>query len=261
MSGEAYTPGYSAGAVRFMQQRCVEREGNFVLPHLKKELRVLDVGCGPGTITKGIAQRVHEVVAVDMEASQLATARESLSAAGLNNVQFHQAGIYDLPLASDSFDLVFAHAVFEHLARPHAALKEIHRVLKPGGKVALRSPDFGGFIVHPLEPEVHAALKYYENIQLANQGDIFAGRKLKEWTVTSGFREVQWSASFGFTDDPEGIAEFFACVLEHSIPRGYPARLDVPVERVNTMAAAMRRFPQAPGAAFGGAWGEVIAQK
>jgi len=105
----------------------------------------------PGTITLDLAQRVApgEIVGIDREHSQLALAREAARDRGLANATFQIASLYELPFPNASFDFAFAHALFEHLKEPLQALVEIRRVLKPGGLVALRSPDWAGFFLLP----------------------------------------------------------------------------------------------------------------
>jgi ubiquinone/menaquinone biosynthesis C-methylase UbiE len=154
---ETYTPGYCSNAVAFMSARTAQREAAFLFPRLKPGVRLLDIGCGPGTITAGLARAVApgEVTGLDRAGAQLDLARENAAREGLANVRFVPGSVYTLPFADQEFDVVFAHALFEHLKDQIAALREIHRVLRPGGIVALRSPDWGGFIAHPNWPEFH----------------------------------------------------------------------------------------------------------
>ena len=156
--------------------------------------------------------------------------------------------------------MVFAHALFEHLKDPIAALSQIHRTLKPGGLVALRSPDWGGFLVHPLTPEIKEALEYYQKVQPANGGDVHAGRKLKEWAERAGFKNAQWSGSFEFVDELGAISEYLASQLESSSVSGFP---EDSLERKSLLAfaIALRSLPRQPGALFAGSWGELSASK
>ncbi len=257
---ETYTPGYSPRIVAFMAARSAEHQARFLLPHLRPGLRLLDVGCGPGTITAGLAKAVApgEVTGMDRAESQLDLAREHAALQGANNAKFVCGSVYELPFADGEFDVVLAHAVFEHLKEPVAALREIHRVLKPGGLAALRSPDWGGFIPHPATPELEAAMKYYQKIQTANGGDVFAGRKLKDWALSAKFDAARWSGSFEFAEDIVGITDFIATQLEiHS------ARPDLGLdpETLARFTSACRRLPNEQGALLAGSWGEVIAFK
>jgi len=124
---ETYTPGYSASAVAFMSGRSAERQARFILPRLKPGMRLLDIGCGPGTITVGLAAAVAPgpVTGVDMAESQLELARDNAAQNKIENVRFQRASIYELPFTDGEFEVVFAHAVFEHLKEPVAALREV----------------------------------------------------------------------------------------------------------------------------------------
>lgn len=129
-------------------------------------------------------------------------------------------------------------------------------MLKPNGLVALRSPDWGGFIVHPPSPELKAAMEFYQKIQTANGGDVLAGRKLKEWTQFAGFHDVKWSGSFEFIDDIVAITEYLASQLEFNAGKFSPDETTLA-----QFTNAFRQLPLQPGAIFAGSWGEVIAVK
>ena len=96
-------------------------------------------------------------------------------------------GVYSLPFAEADFDAAFSHALFEHLAEPLKALAELRRVLKPGGCVGLRSPDWGGFVLHPWSERLAGAIADYQELQRSNGGDVFARRKLAAWLKEAGF--------------------------------------------------------------------------
>jgi SAM-dependent methyltransferase len=257
---ETYTPGYTSSAVDFMSRRSADRQARFVLPLLKSGQRLLDIGCGPGTITVGLAKIVApgEVTAIDLAESQLELARQRAAQNKIQNARFISGSIYELPFADNTFDVVFCHTLFEHLKEPVLALREIRRVLKPGGITALRSPDWGGFIVHPFTPAIKAGMDLFQKFQIANGGDVFAGRKLKDWALTAGFPDAKWAGSFDFHDDIVGISEFMASQLELHASKG-----DASLDR-NTLleyTTAFRQLPTTPGAIFAGAFGELIATK
>ncbi len=259
---ETYTPGYTASAVAFMSSRTAERQARFALPYLKSGQRLLDIGCGPGTITVGLARIIApgELTALDLAESQLTLARQHAAENKIQNARFLSGSIYELPFAAGTFDVVFSHTVFEHLKEPVPALREIRRVLKPGGIVALRCPDWDGFIVHPLTPALKAGIEMFEKIQIANGGDVLAGRKLKDWAQAADFRDAKCTGSYDYTDDIPCITEFLACQLEQHAASA---------ERMNARVAptaraartALRQLPNQPGALFAASFGELIATK
>jgi ubiquinone/menaquinone biosynthesis C-methylase UbiE len=111
----------------------------FLAPYLRAGLSLIDCGCGPGSITVDLARTVEPgvVVGVDLRANALTHGRKQARERGIFNVAFTAASIYQLPLVDASFGAAFACAVLQHLAVPLAALKEICRVLKPGGVIGI----------------------------------------------------------------------------------------------------------------------------
>src|SRR5215813_525364 len=127
---ETYTPGHSGAVSDFMARRTLATHGAFFVPHLRPGLRLLDCGCGPGSITLGLAAHVDpgEVVGIDFAPDQIARARQAAAREGRRNVRFEAANVYSLPFENGRFERVFSHALFEHLADPQKALRELHRV-------------------------------------------------------------------------------------------------------------------------------------
>ncbi|KAG7118515.1 putative methyltransferase C1B3.06c like protein [Verticillium longisporum] len=138
-----YTQGYSKATTSSHAARTIHSDAAFVLPFIDPADRILDVGCGPGTITTGFATIVPqgEVVGIDLSDEVLATARSSVPA-GLSNISFQRANLLEgLPFLDGHFSVVFSSQVFPHLATAEmrtAALKEMRRVTRPGGLVATR---------------------------------------------------------------------------------------------------------------------------
>ena len=120
--------------------RTAAKEAAFFLPLLRAGMRVLDLGCGPGSITLGFAQAVApgEAVGVDLQPSQVAQAQALSVAWRVTNAHFEVADVYSPPFPDGFFDAVFAHAVLMHLREPVRALEEVRRVLRPGGIAGVR---------------------------------------------------------------------------------------------------------------------------
>ena len=149
--GDRYTHGYSAAAVAEMRRRTATEHAAFFLPHLDPSMSVLDCGCGPGTITLGFAEIVSSgrATGIDVSESQVIDARKYAEAAGRSNATFQVGDIYDLPFEDGTFDAVFTNAVLEHLSEPESAVREIHRVLKPGGMIGARHSVFSSRVWSP----------------------------------------------------------------------------------------------------------------
>lgn len=246
---EHYTPGRTTTAVAFMANRRVETHGGFFLPHLAAGMSVLDVGCGPGQITVGLATAVAPgpVLGVDQGAEQLALGRDLAAQEGLSYLRFEAGSCYELPLPDDSVDRVFSHALLEHLAEPVNALREAHRVLRPGGVVGVCSPDWGGFILTPPSTEVDAALEAYQQLQRGNGGDPLAGRRLGTHLVTAGFDRIRLDAHYERYLNTERITHYLATQLDDA--------------GNNAHAETLRSWATDPTAMFAQSWVTATATR
>lgn len=107
---------------------------------------VLDVGTGTGFVTAGLAPRVARVVAVDQAPAMLEVAHRNLGELGITNVELREADIARLPLTTDSVDAAVANMVLHHAVSLEVVLREMARVTKPGGWVAVTDA-----VEHPYE--------------------------------------------------------------------------------------------------------------
>jgi len=219
---EVYTPGYNETAVRYMMRRHAARDAAFVLPHLRRGMSLLDCGCGPGTITLGLAEAVSpgHVVGLDLEESQIDLARNLAVERRLKNVEFKFGSVYELPFLEHSFDVVFAHALFEHLGDPLAALGELRRVLKPGGIAGISSPDWNGNLMAPRNQEAQEFIEIYKRLQIRNGGNPYVGRELGRLMEEAGFSAVTVMAMYDCYEDIGLVAELLAGRLEGAVKEG-----------------------------------------
>jgi SAM-dependent methyltransferase len=169
-------------------------------------MRLLDVGCGPGSITLDLAARLApgEVVGVDAVDEPLAEARAAAAAAGAGNVSFRVADGMALPFDDDAFDVVHAHQVLQHVPDPVGMLREMRRVTRPGGLIAARDSDYAAFTWYPASPALDAWLDLYRRVARASGGEPDAGRRLLAWAHAAGMTDVSASASawcFATDDD------------------------------------------------------------
>jgi ubiquinone/menaquinone biosynthesis C-methylase UbiE len=245
-----YTPGYTPNASDFMARRTVDTHGAFAIPLFSPGVDVVDLGCGPGSITNGIAAMVHPgtVIGVDRESSQIHLARAAARALDRSNCTFVVGSVTSITLDAHSADVVFAHALFEHLQDPPSVLTQVKRVLRDGGHIALRSPDWGGFIVHPDVDGLGAAIAAYEELQTRNGGDVHAGRKLASWIRQAGFDDIRTTASYEIYQDPSVIGDYLARRLDAEPGAGQHAR-------------AIRQWSHARDNVFMQAWVEVVGRK
>src|ERR1700683_1610837 len=153
-ASETYLHGHHDSVLRSHRWRTAANSAAYLLPRLQPAARLLDIGCGPGTITADLAALVPEgeVVAIDLAPGILEDARAEAERRQLANLSFEVGDVYQLAFADNSFDVIHAHQVLQHLADPVAALTEMRRVCPPGGLVAARDGDYAGMLWYPAEP-------------------------------------------------------------------------------------------------------------
>ena len=201
---QVYTHGHHESVLRSHRWRTAGNSAAYLLPHLRPGLSLLDVGCGPGTITVDLAARVApgRVTAMEVSADALRLAREHVEASGPGGVDFVVADVHALDLPDGGFDVVHAHQVLQHLADPVRALTEMRRVCRPGGLVATRDSDYAGFTWFPRIPALDDWLSLYQRAARDNGGEPDAGRRLLSWARAAGFTDVAASASTWCFADP-----------------------------------------------------------
>jgi SAM-dependent methyltransferase len=193
----SYAPGFTDDVRGMLDARRADEHAAFLLEHLSSGDRVLDAGCGPGAITLGLAQAVGPhglVVGVDAEPSQVEAARRAAHAAGVVNVRFEVGRAESLARPDAAFDAALAHGLIEHLAEPLTAVRELRRVVRPGGLVALCSSDWSGARVEPSTPDVVTALAAHRELRREAGGDPDAGARLATLAHEAGLEVVSESA-------------------------------------------------------------------
>ena len=198
MSGTStYVHGHAPSVLRTYATRTAENSAAHLLPHLRPGDRVLDVGCGAGSITVDLAERVAPgvVTGIDTSAGALRTARELAAERGCGNVTFAEGDIASLDFPDGTFDVVHAHQVLQHLPDPVAALREMRRVCRPGGIVAARDADYAAMTWFPDEPGLHEWRELYGAVARAEGNEPDAGRRLLSWARAAGFPDVAAGAS------------------------------------------------------------------
>lgn len=196
-ASDVYTHGHHTSVVSQHARRTAERDAAYLLPMLRAGMRLLDVGCGPGTITTGLARAVApgEVVGLDVVPGVLDEARAHLASTDLANVRFQEGSVYALPFADASFDVVHMHQVMQHLARPADAAREAFRVLRPGGLLAVRDADYATMIHWPRTPGIERWLELYHAVAHRNGADPDMGRWLHAAVIEGGLDVVASSAT------------------------------------------------------------------
>lgn len=192
-----YLHGHHESVLRSHRWRTAANSAAYLLPRLAPGQALLDIGCGPGTLTADLAERVAPgpVTAVDHAAGVLAEARAEAGARGVAGMRFLTADAHALDFPDDSFDVVHAHQVLQHLADPVRALGEMRRVCRPGGVVAVRDSDYAAMSWFPRTPGLAVWRERYRAVAVASGGEPDAGRRLLSWARAAGFAEIAPSAS------------------------------------------------------------------
>ena len=196
--GETYIHGHSDSVLRSHRWRTAANSAAYLLPHLAAGQRLLDVGCGPGTLTVDLARHVGsggEVVGVDLSESVIAEARGHAEAEGAANVEFVAGDFRHLDLEPGSFDVVHAHQVLQHLQDPPAALAAMARLAKPDGIVAARDSDYLAFFWTPDNSRLDRWRALYLEVSDRNGTEGRAGRHMLRWARQAGLRDAVYTTS------------------------------------------------------------------
>jgi SAM-dependent methyltransferase len=198
-----YTHGHHESVLRSHRWRTAENSAAYLLPLLQATDTLLDVGCGPGTLTADLAVRVASVHALEQTEAALDLARAEVAGRGLTNVCFSSGDVHRLDLADDSFDVVHAHQVLQHVADPVQALREMARVCRPGGLLAVRESDYRAFTWFPESAGLTRWMELYQAAATANGGEPQAGRRLLSWAHSAGLTDVRAGSSTWCFATPE----------------------------------------------------------
>lgn len=260
-----YTMGFSEEMIEALRRYTAEASAAYLLPHLRPGLRVLDFGCGPGTISVGLAKAIDpgELHGVDMEQSQIDLAKEVAKWWGRENAIFHVGDVIDLPFEDGFFDVAHGHNVLMHIPDTGAVLAEVKRVLKPGGIIACREMICGSSFTHPHFDSLRHSWDMFEDLLAADEGHPQMGRDLKGHIVEAGFENIRITGSFDMFSTPADIAFIYGFAnmwfLSDEIVNAaikYGASTEALCNRIRVDYA---RWKDHPGAVCGLAFGEVVA--
>lgn len=203
MGEHEYTHGHHPAVVASHARRSAADSAAFVLGYLTPEMSLLDVGCGPGSITLDLASRVGQVEGVDASEQAVAVAEAARVDAGVGNVVFRRGDATALPYDDATFDVAYAHQVLQHLVDPVAALREMRRVVRPGGIVAVRDADYHTMVHAPHEPAIDEWLELYVAVARRHGGEPHAGRHLSRWVTAAGFEQpLVTTSTWTYTERP-----------------------------------------------------------
>jgi ubiquinone/menaquinone biosynthesis C-methylase UbiE len=262
---DTYTHGHHDSVLRSHRNRTVENSAAYLIPFLKPGARLLDVGCGPGTITVDFAERIApgEVVAIEREQAVVGEASALATERKLSNVTIELGDVYGLTYDDDSFDVVHAHQVLQHLSDPVAALREMRRVAKPGGVVAARDADYAGMTWHPRDERLDRWMEVYQGVARSNDAEPNAARWLLGWANQVGFSSVTITGSMWCYAD-EATRDWWGSlwatrVTASSLAEQAIAKDIATADELEDIAAAFQAWSNHPDAYFTVPHGELLA--
>jgi ubiquinone/menaquinone biosynthesis C-methylase UbiE len=200
---EPYLHGHHSSVLRSHEWRTVQNSAPHLLPYLNNpNLKILDVGCGPGTITVDLASRVPSgsVLGIDPSASVIDKARSHAQEKAMTNVRFDVGDIHKWEetdgISEKAFDIVHVHQVLQHLQDPLSAMRQMKRLVKPGGILAVRDADYSAMQWYPPIAGLRTWLDLYITLAKRIDCDPSIGRRLHAVAMQAGFdrRDVEASA-------------------------------------------------------------------
>jgi SAM-dependent methyltransferase len=231
-------------------RRTVDSVAKFFLPHVHRGSRLVDLGCGPATVTAGFADVVEPggtVVGVDLDP-------------GPAPVPLVRGDVYRLPFPDRSFDAIFICAVLQQVADPLRTLVEARRVARSGAVIGVADADWGGAVIAPDDPWLERGREILSRLRAGTSP--YVGRELRGLLQAAGFVDVNVTARGAGGGGPGCVAEaefqasFFDAPAVIELVR--QSGLASPDEMA-AIAAAWRRWGANPAATSARNWFEAIA--
>jgi len=262
-----YTHGHEEPVLRSHRWRTADNSAGHLVPLLEPGMQLLDVGCGPGTITMDLAALVGptgRVTALERTEETLDLPRAEATRRGTTNVDFAVGDVAALDLPDAGFDVVHAHQVLQHVDDPVRALREMRRVCRPGGIVAVRESDYGAFAWYPEVRELDRWLEVYVQVARSNDAEPDAGRRLLSWARAAGLQDVVAGSStwcYATPDDRAWWGGLWADrVTGSDLARQAVDRGVATAGELTAIAAGWRRWAEQDDGWFSVLHGEIVAR-
>ncbi len=266
MPPDPYLHGHSDAVMKSHAWRTVANSAPHLIPRLTPGRRLLDIGCGPGTITVDLAVRLApgEVIGFDIAPDVIKRGEALLAEPTASpNCRFMVDDVYAMSFPDDAFDIVHAHQVLQHLSDPVAALREMNRVLKPGGTLAVRDADYGGMTWAPVTPAIEQWMAIYRRIAGEQESTPDAGRYLLGWVQEAGFTDIEVSVDVWTFADPASRhwwGDLWADRVEHSSYATHATDLGyATLDELAEIARGWRAWSKEPAGFFACPNGQIIA--
>jgi ubiquinone/menaquinone biosynthesis C-methylase UbiE len=231
-------------------------------------MTILDIGCGPGTITADLAALVPngQVTGLEYAPDVLEQARNTAEKRGLRNIRFVVGDVHAIDYPDGTFDVVHAHQVLQHVGDPVQALREMRRVTKSGGIVAARDSDYAAMTWYPEVEGMSEWQDLYLRVARSNGGEPNAGRRLHAWAKQAGFNSssITASATAWCYQSPEERAWWSGLWADRTVASSF-ARLATEgghstMEELEHIAQTWRRWGEQKDGWFAVLCGEILCR-
>lgn len=262
-----YTHGHHESVLRSHTWRTAANSAAYLLGSLKPHMKILDIGCGPGTITADLAALVPEghVTGVDHAPGIVEQARATAAERGLTNVDFAVADIHALDFPDDTFCVVHAHQVLQHVGDPVQALRELKRVTRPNGFIAVRDSDYSAMTWYPASRGMDDWADLYQRVARANGGEPDAGRRLKSWALAAGITDITATAGTWTFATAEERAWWSGLWADRTLASAYAERVieggHATPEQLRAVSDAWRAWGKQEDGWFSVLHGEILCRK
>jgi SAM-dependent methyltransferase len=235
---------------RYHAERTAASHAAFLLPYLRPGMDLLDLGCGPGSITVGLAAAVAPGRSTGIDAEPVP----------VDGVTVVRGDVTHLPFADASFDAIFASALLQHLADPLAALREARRVARPGAVIGAADTDWDGEILYPTSDVIRRSMVLARRLREGTSPCV--GKQLRHLLTEAGFTRCQASARvmvYGTSEEAALLGAFTAGLFRspatsaHAIDSGLATEEDL-----DEMSRAWADWGLHPGAFLARLWCETI---
>ena len=262
-----YTMGFGEEMLESLRRFTAETNAAYLLPYLRPGLRILDFGCGPGTISVGLAKAVEpgELHGVDMEESQIELAKSVAQSRRQSNAIFHIRDVTSLQFPDGWFDAAHCHNVLMHIPDTYPVLTEVKRVLKSGGVIGCREMICESSFTHPDFGVLRKAWDMFRDLLQADDGHPQMGMELKGHILAAGFENVRATNSFDIYSTPADV-DFI-----HAFANGWFLSPEITEAAIKYGASTAKlcdqirdaydQWKEHPGALCALAFGEAIANK
>jgi ubiquinone/menaquinone biosynthesis C-methylase UbiE len=255
--------GHSDLFMELLERRSAARNAAHLLPLLRPGMDLLDLGCGPGLITLGLARAVYpgKATGLDRDGEQVGTARANARLEGVENVCFVPGESLDLPFPGGSLDVVHCHAFLMHSPRIREQLAEIVRVLKPGGILSSRDMDVPASFISPVRDDNQGMWDMLGEVVRQEGGDPWMGRHLKTFFRNAGLEDVETGFGADCFTSPEEVEFLAGFLVESGLSPELMARTGSSPGDFGRWREQVERWSRHPGAVGCFHFGHAVGRK